>query len=936
MKTGTAAIKLASVLVLAVLLAPLSIGAMDDISDDLRTALNKPVKAFCEDKKGEKENSETYKNTRCIKTKQFNKVDDSTYTLVVHLNFAGGTQMIAEKHLLTLSKEGADWSVSDDETVDTFDGMHQINAFQCHPFESFTFEQGGLTMTAKNGGVCNRYHEDTILTLTLMAEEMNYGYIVPDYLDYKAVQKILENDYKKNFIFDVSQFEFKCDPISCANVMDTAFTGLKLNPVNGFEFTTAGLSTEMTAFISGELKDYLKERDDARFTHYATPVETGRHYIESAVRRNDKHAFGVFYDNFGGFELTAWVETVDDRAAANDPEGGHIRYDVFGYYTDETLATSSPYEIEQRDDYQSRWHEVVSLNGQVDLALEDDEKLDADINYEITIKQDTKYLPFFIAAIRTRSVSGKLKTPPMDIASIQMDGEELTWVKTGRSAGLLVFPEEKKAGDKINLHAVFSTKAIKKINNAASQMARFGWLPFVSFGDFIDNFSITVRSPAKYKVLGIGHLVSESTEGDVRTTEWKSDSAVVFPTIIFGRYLEAESKHVATKLDGTEIPVKVFVDEISAMQTDDIYVDDYGHYLEVADATKSGARGIRQKQLPPIATQAAVAIDIYKEISGLDYPYGKLDLVNDPVPALYGQAPSSLIYLGSRVFRGEGTMASQGGGTGTAKFLKSVVAHEVGHQWWGSRVSNANDRNYWFVESLAEYFSAIYLERVYGPKEYQEQVDEWRRTILRTDGKGNVQASYQLFAGDDQRSVQANIYNKGPYAFHILRETFGDEAFFKFLKQFSMELAEKREIVTRDIQIAAEKALGGIDPDGNTYNVDLEWFFDQWIRSAGVPQYNFTYDVREAEDGNWLIEGTIEQRVVVGNEREFHVLKDKYYRGVVDITVKGVKGQDFKRRTLVDKQMTPFRLSVPSKPLDVAVNEDGEMLTHQVWVNKTW
>ena len=50
--------------------------------------------------------------------------------------------------------------------------------------------------------------------------------------------------------------------------------------------------------------------------------------------------------------------------------------------------------------------------------------------------------------------------------------------------------------------------------------------------------------------------------------------------------------------------------------------------------------------------------------------------------------------------------------TGIAKFLKSVVAHEVGHQWWGSRVSNANDRNYWFVESLAEYSSALCLEAV--------------------------------------------------------------------------------------------------------------------------------------------------------------------------------------------------------------------------------
>ena len=53
----------------------------------------------------------------------------------------------------------------------------------------------------------------------------------------------------------------------------------------------------------------------------------------------------------------------------------------------------------------------------------------------------------------------------------------------------------------------------------------------------------------------------------------------------------------------------------------------------------------------PLADQAAYAIELYTEISGVDYLYGELNLVNDPSPALYGQAPSSLIYLGSLVFR---------------------------------------------------------------------------------------------------------------------------------------------------------------------------------------------------------------------------------------------------------------------------------------------
>ena len=94
--------------------------------------------------------------------------------------------------------------------------------------------------------------------------------------------------------------------------------------------------------------------------------------------------------------------------------------------------------------------------------------------------------------------------------------------------------------------------------------------------------------------------------------------------------------------------------------------------------------------------------------------------------AFYGQAPSSIIYLGAGVFRGEGPGRGRGaysGGANIARFNKDVVAHETGHQWWGSVICNANQRNYWFVETLAEVSSALYVEKVFGKKKYDER---WR------------------------------------------------------------------------------------------------------------------------------------------------------------------------------------------------------------------
>ena len=495
-----------------------------------------------------------------------------------------------------------------------------------------------------------------------------------------------------------------------------------------------------------------------------------------------------------------------------------------------------------------------------------------------------------------------------------------------------------KADTKIELVMDFDSRAIYKVHHAYSAMLRGGWMPFVRFGDMIDDFELTLRTPSQYTPLGIGRKVSEKTEGDVTTTHWVSDSPVEFPTVIFGKYESDESSVEAKRLDGANIPVRVFVDEVSMGQLN-IDVNTGQQASEFIDAINTGSRGIRPKQLRPIAVQAATAINYYRDISGLDYPYGELNLVNDPAPALYGQAPSSLIYLGSFVFRGEGTMAGDtligGGGTGTAKFLKSVVAHEVGHQWWGSRVANANGRNYWFVESLAEYFSALWLEAAYGRAEYMEQVDEWRRRILEIDQKVSVQNASVLWGGEfPGAAYQAAVYNKGPYAFHILRSTFGDEKFFPALKAFCQTLAEKREIVTLDIQAAAEEAFGGVDANGNRYNADLSWLFDQWIRGVGLPQYSFHYTVRRAEDKSYIVEGVIKQRVVVGNQSNHQVLDGQYYRGLGVITVRGRDGKDYPVKFKVEGASTPFRFRVPVEPATVTFNGEGELLALDVLVNQ--
>ena len=914
--------------------------APDGIDDKTRSSLVAAVRGELKTLTDSK-NSYGKRDKRANYSSFFEKNDDGTYVGSVNVNTAGKASLTTERYRLILAPKGDAFEVTSKEVVDTFTGLHRFQGATCYPFDTFNFSREGLTVSASNGGVCESYYQGKVNYFLLMAPDLKYDYQIPEHVnliktghDFYALRDILSADHKEVMDFEPNRFFVNCDAQTCEELLDTSFTGLDRVPANERPTEDVGVSTvyaPLRVRVQKNIKETKENRRENAFSGFQRPDDIGNRYFRASVRKNDNQSLGITYDNWGGYEVRFWV-----RHDLLDPEAP--RGTLFGYYTEETLKTSDPYELDMRDDQGNRWYDVYKVHADVIAGVNDPEMVSANIDFGLNIKHDIDVLPFFIATTTDRT-DESYKRATLIVNSIRVNGEEVTWVKTSSFGGIAVLPKVAVAGSQLEISVSFDTKAIRKINTSYSGLARFGWLPFVRFGDFIEDFEMTIRTPAQYRVLGVGHQIDERKEGKVLVTHWKADSPVVFPSVIFGKYFSDKPRFAAKKLDGTEIPVEVHVDTVSMMQLTSA-IQSGQDAKDASEEITSGARGIRPKQLRAIAEQAANSINLYRELSGLDYPYASLNLVADPVLALYGQAPSSLIYLGSRVFRGEGEVSGDGGlfgggGTSTSKFLKSVVAHEVGHQWWGSRVSNANQRNYWFVETLAEYFSALYLEAVYGRKEYDEQVEEWRRNILRNDLKTSVQAATTLWPGKSGgRATQSLIYNKGPYAFHVLRQTFGDDKFFEFLKGFTQELADKQQVVTRDIQLAAEYHLGGLDEQGNHYNVDLEWFFDQWIRGVGIPVFTLDYTVRKTEDGGYLIEGTIAQEIVIGNGRGAKKVAG-HYRGVIDLTVKGrKKGEEFQKKIVVNDASTSFRVKVPVKPIEVAINKNGGMLAHDV-IDKT-
>jgi len=277
------------------------------------------------------------------------------------------------------------------------------------------------------------------------------------------------------------------------------------------------------------------------------------------------------------------------------------------------------------------------------------------------------------------------------------------------------------------------------------------------------------------------------------------------------------------------------------------------------------------------------------------------------------------------------------GGERTSRYFRSLVAHGVAHQWWGSRVSPANSRSYWFLEAFSTYSAAVWLANVGDTADYDRLVGDWRKTILDTDQRASVQDSVTSWAGGGSfpgEATLAALFGRGPFVIHMLRQTFGNQRFFPAFIQICQELAEKGEIVTEDIRLAAEAAFAMEDPEGNRRNVDLSWFFDQWVRGAGIPQFSFNYGARKAEDGTWIVEGKVNQRVLVGSRSNYDVLEDTYFRALAHVTVTGTDGAEYPVRFAVQGPETPFAFKLPVEPREVVFNKYNEILAHDTLVNR--
>ena len=321
------------------------------------------------------------------------------------------------------------------------------------------------------------------------------------------------------------------------------------------------------------------------------------------------------------------------------------------------------------------------------------------------------------------------------------------------------------------------------------------WLPTVDHPYDKATNEMIVTAPARYQVVSNGLQIEETNlPGGRKLTHWKN--SVPIATWLFSLAAAEFAVQRVGDFRGKEIQTWVYPQDRDA-----------GFY--------------------DFAVPTPHALEFYSDYVG-PYAYEKLaNIQSNSVGG--GMEAASSIFYGDRSVTGNRDVR-----------WRNVIIHEVAHQWFGNAVTEADWDDVWLSESFATYFTLLFREHAYGREDFVAGLKDHREGVWR----------YVQENGADFRIIHENLdpiergtvttyavtYLRGAWVLHMLRSLVGDEAWWTGIRAYYAEFYNG-SATTEDFLRHMESASG----------MDLDAFFDQWLRRGGHPQ--ITGDWVHGEDG---------------------------------------------------------------------------------------
>jgi aminopeptidase N len=202
-------------------------------------------------------------------------------------------------------------------------------------------------------------------------------------------------------------------------------------------------------------------------------------------------------------------------------------------------------------------------------------------------------------------------------------------------------------------------------------------------------------------------------------------------------------------------------------------------------------------------------------------------------------------------------------------FSRSLIAHEMGHQWFGDKITCGTWKDIWLNEGFATYLASLVIENFDGNAAFV--LDKTNMINSITSQTGGAVYLTDTEATNVGRIFSSRLtYNKGAMVLEMLRFKMGDTAFFQALKNY---LADSSLAYGYAVTTNLKSHLEAV------YGSSLTEFFNDWIYNQGYPSYTITAQNWGAGQGRFTISQTQSNNSV------------SYFEMPVPVRIFGINGE---------------------------------------------
>jgi aminopeptidase N len=387
------------------------------------------------------------------------------------------------------------------------------------------------------------------------------------------------------------------------------------------------------------------------------------------------------------------------------------------------------------------------------------------------------------------------------------------------------------------------------------------WFPCFDHPNERASSEIICHVPRDMTVVSNGRLMEEKDEdNDMKAVHWLQEKphATYLICMAAGHFAKLEAKHGDTPLGFYTQPSKAKYAENPFRDTPDI-------------------------------------MDFFEHEIGVPFPWEKYDQVTCADYHWGGMENTTLTTLTQRaVFSDdvENTRSS-----------RSLVAHEMAHQWFGDYVTCKDWSQLWLNESFATYYALLYEGHKFGrdAMQYEQYLDAQNEIFpFAADKRPIVYRNYT----EPGEQFDFRNYPKGSWVLHMLRSLVGEDlyrqAIHTYLKRHALGNVE-----SEDLRKVFEELSGR----------PLDKFFDQWVYHGGMPELKVSYEWLAEEK---LAKVTVEQTQKTDDDVLMFQLETKL-RFVVD-------GKNIDEPVKIDGQRHEFFVKLPAEPTVVRFDPDYTLL----------